>query len=680
MSRRPPYVTLLLALALLVVSACRPAPTTAPPTPAPSPTVGPPPTEAQAPTETPASAAATGDEPYRISGTIEVTNPFIQYDNAEPFVLLEDESGFVARNLEYQFPLVSQVLGPITIHDDGSWTYELSLPARPQAALVDVDNNGRADEGVQVFAVAYWLNIWGDPFLEKREGSGWSTAYSSANVDSERNDEIVGGKLLVWAPDDKQAFPTGFGDDGLLFTKDDPAAPIAAGYSVVDLDASPFAFTKEAEPEVKLLEGSTALHDLSKLSYTEAFEQMWKTVSVEYPFTELKHLDWQQIHDETAPRVAEAEKKKDPVAFYLALRDFTWLIPDGHVGVDGDDGGLFNKGTAGGLGLAIRELDDGKVIATLVLDGGPAANAGIKVGATILEFDRKPIAEAVEQVRPWSAPFSTEHVRRLQQLRYLLRSEAGAGVEIRFQNRGQAARTAKLVSIEERDSFRATSFFAGQDPIALPVEARILDSGLGYIKVNDLLTDSNLIVRLWEHAVSQFVQNDVPGVIIDLRVNGGGSGLLAEMLPGYFVDEEVVLAQEYYYSSASGKFEPRGLPGRIEPASLQYKGPVAVLVGPACSSACEGMAYNFQVTGRAKIVGQYPSGGLFGEVGAGQYRLPEGVTLQVPTGRPVASDGSIVIENVGVVPDVKVPVDETTIFATDDVVLKAAEQALLGQS
>ena len=153
------------------------------------------------------------------------------------------------------------------------------------------------------------------------------------------------------------------------------------------------------------------------------------------------------------------------------------------------------------------------------------------------------------------------------------------------------------------------------------------------MQVNDLATDSNLIVRLWERAINIFDQYQVPGVIVDLRVNGGGSGLLADALPGYFIDEEVPLYQGYYYSDATGQFEPRGDVETIVPAPYTYDGPVAVLVGPACSSACEGFAYNLQVTGRATVVGQYPSGGLYGEVGAGQYLLPENIALQAPTGR-----------------------------------------------
>ena len=202
---------------------------------------------------------------------------------------------------------------------------------------------------------------------------------------------------------------------------------------------------------------------------------MWQTISVEYPFTDMKGLDWQAIHDEIAPRVQQAQDDDDPVAFYIAIRDFTWLIPDGHVGLSGDDGGVFDKETSGGLGLAIRQADDGRVIATLVLPNGPADLAGIQVGAEITQFGGLPINDAIDQVQPWSAPFSTEHVRRLQQMRYLLRSEVGTDFEVAFQNPGGAPQTAVLTSIAERQSFAATSFYAGTDPIALPIVTRILN-------------------------------------------------------------------------------------------------------------------------------------------------------------------------------------------------------------
>jgi hypothetical protein len=235
------------------------------------------------------------NEPVQIFGDIPYTSPFFIDSLGEPYVLLEDQSGFVSRNLDFEFPIDSQVFGPVTIHPDQTLTYELSLPSVPQGTQVDVDQDGEQDKGVQVFAVAYWANTWGDPFLEKRDGTGWSNASTSTIVDPDRDNEIVGGTLVVWSPDDAQHFPTGFGPDGKLFTADDPISPLPAGYNLVDLNQDPFRIYKEAQVDLTLTEGIAALNDYSDQSYDQAFESLFEKVALEYPFTQDKGLDWQAL-------------------------------------------------------------------------------------------------------------------------------------------------------------------------------------------------------------------------------------------------------------------------------------------------------------------------------------------------------------------------------------------------
>ena len=155
------------------------------------------------------------DEPVFISGNIPYTSPFFLNSISEPFVMLEDQAGFINRDTEFEFSLVGQAIGPVEILEDQTLKYYLALPTVPQGTLVDVDNNGQDDIGVAVYSIAYWSNTWGGPFLEPRDGTGWSNAYASTITDPELDYEIIGGKLVVWSPDDDQSFPTGFGEDGL---------------------------------------------------------------------------------------------------------------------------------------------------------------------------------------------------------------------------------------------------------------------------------------------------------------------------------------------------------------------------------------------------------------------------------------------------------------------------------
>ncbi|OGO16163.1 MAG: hypothetical protein A2Z14_00015 [Chloroflexi bacterium RBG_16_48_8] len=642
-------------------------PTSAPDTPSPSPTA-----LLSSPVQ---PGQANPNEPVQVIGTVPFTSPFFINSIAEPFVMLEDEAGFILRDREFEFPLASQTIGPVDLVDDTTLSYTLSLPGVPAATLVDVDNDGEEDTGVMVFAVAYWSNTWGDPFLEERDGTGWSNAYTSAFTDPNRDDEIKGGTLIIWSPDHEQGFPSGFGPDELLFTEDDPITSVPAGYSIVNLDQEPFEIYKEARPEITLLEGEIAVNDYSDMSYEEAFNALFEKASREYPFTQDKGIDWDSLYTEYSARVADAG---DDTEFYLAIRDFTYEIPDGHVGLTLNPD-VFYEERGGGIGLVLKELSDGRIIATQVLPGNPAEAEGVEVGAEILTWNGVPVTQAISAVQPYFGSYSTDHHRRIDQVSFLTRMPPEERVTFSYRNPGSTTpKEASLTSVVEYDSLFATISYYNLDLLELPIEGEVLeDVGLGYIRVTTFSDDYNLLARIWERYIENLIDNEIPGVIIDIRTNGGGSGGLALDFAGYFFDEEIVLSVNKYYNEVTGVFEPRDIPSRIEPAPLYYEGVIAVLVSPECASACEGFASALAQGGRSIIVGHYPTAGMYGEVGRGQYELPGDLSLQFPTGRPETPEGELLIENVGVVPDILVPVTEESALGLEDTVLQEAIEALL---
>lgn len=675
-------LTILLALALIFSSACsiisltnRATQGAQPGTePTQAPAQEPPPAATCVPQRVETCFTASPDEPIEILGEIPYTSPFFLNTISQPFVLLEDEAGFVRRDKEFIFPLESQTLGPVKIEGDGKLSFTLSLPSAPNATQVDVDNNGKDDLGVQVFAVAYWSNIWGDPFLEERDGTGWSTAYTSVIVDPEQDNEIIGGTLLVWSPDENQGFPSGFGADGKLFTEDDPIAPVPAGYSLVDLKSEPFRVYKERQPNLTLEEGAGAVKDFSKLGYGAAFHELFQRASVEYPFTAEKDLDWAALEKDFQPRFDRVTNNQQ---FYRTLRDFAFSIPDGHVNLTLDRD-VFFEDYGGGLGLVLKRLSDGRVIAAEVLPNNPAEQARILPGAEMRSWNGETLDAALKKVIPGFGPYSTEHTRQQAQVSFLTRMPPQSTVQISFQNPDSAQpQTKSLNAVVEYDSlFRTIPSFTA-DPVELPLYGEIMEgSGLGYIRINTFSDDYNLMASMWDRTIKNLIDNDVPGLVIDLRVNSGGSLGLAMDFAGYFFDREAVLYENHYYNENTGKFEPTGYPTRIRPAPLHYKGPIAVLVSSDCVSACEGFAYAMQHDQRSVVVGHYPTAGAFGEVGLGQYSLPGDFKMQFPTGRPVSPDGKVVIEGVGITPEIVVPVTLESALGQIDAVLEAAIKAL----
>lgn len=628
----------------------------------------------------------TSDQPYEITGTFKYSNDIITTYYVEDAVALVDMYGFVKRDKQWVMPVSSQTLGFMKI-DAAKKTgnFSLQLPEIPLGQFADVDNNGKKDTGVEIFAVSWWPNLTGGPFSEGDDKSrGWPNYLASVRTDPDKDDEVIGGKLVVWAPDDKQQFPSGFGADGKLFTADDPVAPLAAGYSLIDLEKQPFAVSRDSKSEVTLYEPpDAAIKDFSGDSYTQAFDKMVEFLRKEYAFNGIKgkQPDWDKLVADLRPRIADAEKKQDATAYYEALRDFTYAFKDGHVGMNAGD--LFTQdfqtNYVGSLGFNVRVLDDGKVMVNYVLPGGPAEAAGMKAGAVITEVDGKPVRQVIDGEPLFFGLQSSDIGILYNKAIMLSRTKPAEQVKVTFANPGGQPKSVQLTAFREVDNLLNELGYNDNNGL-VPVELQILtvgDQKIGYIKISSNYDDLNLIIRLFERGLKQFQDQKVAGLIIDMRNNGGGANL---GLAGFLTTKEIPIGQLQYYNNNSGKFEPEGEPEKVTPNENQYHfDKMALLVGLHCASACELEAYGFSQVPGMMVIGQYPTGGIEAEVSRGQIKLPENISMQFPTGREVLPDGSLFLEGQGVQPTVRVPVNETTVLATDDPILKAAEDAILGK-
>ena len=643
---------------------------------------------AQGDSETPPAAQIVNDEggAVRISGSVTYSAPYFTLGVAQPLVILEDQAGFVDRNEHFLMPVASQTIGQITSDFFTSpFQYSLALPIEPQGSYRDVDNDDVEDQGVQIFAIAYWDNTFGDPFLEERDlyGGGWSTAYASTRIsdDIETDREIVGGAFLVFTTDDQQGFPSGFGEDDLLFTDDDPIVTLPQGYTIVNMDAEPFSFDRSRNPVVDLIEPEgIALVDYSDQSYSDAFNSLVDLLTKEYAFTEYKEIDWEAKRTEFLPLFEAATTDEDARAYQRALRDFSWSIPDGHVSgpfVSED----FQQDIAGGLGIAIRETNEGPVIVNFVGEGSPAETAGITLGTEIVSIDGVPIADVISNAVAHSAPFSTEHFKRLQQMRYAVRFPIETEVELTWIDADGEEATETMTVIGEYDSFSFSSFARGTTGFEIPVDYELLEedeygeNDYGYVKIDSFSDNSVLTIQLWERMIRTLKRYAVGGLIIDMRQNGGGSGFLADQMAAYFFQESHILGNSAFYDEDRGEFylDPEGQDRYYLPAEdLRYDGEVAIIVGPFCLSACEFFSYDMTIDDRATVVGHYPTGGLGGSIKS--IKMPDEEYFTYTIGRAVDADGEIHIEGKGVPPSVQVTITEENLLADEDedVLLDAA--------
>jgi len=459
--------------------------------------------------------------------------------------------------------------------------------------------------------------------------------------------------------------------------------------------------------------------DFSHMNWTEAFDALHAELQRQYPYGDWKGIDWQGLNAEFRPRIAEAEANNDIKAYYLALRQYTYSFPDGHVGLIGDnDLGLKAEQVGGGYGLAITGLDDGRVIAHIVLADGPAAKAGLEVGAEILEWNGQPIEPALSQVKIlWSEAIpATNESLRLEQYRFLVRSPVGAEATIVFQNPGSASPVTVILTavrddmetLERTDLSLSFSDFSSDSE----VQAQVLPSGYGYIRLPtfipikltlelidpDLPIESteedmmNQIIQVlyepFKRAIHQFRDRQVPGVILDIRGNGGGVGGVPPVLSSFFYTEVDHYKYVAIYNPDSGEFEidpaeTKLILNEFEPQEPAYTGPVVALVNPAIFSTAEGVAMAIQRLPQGHAIGFYGTSGSFGATGLVDVKMPDGYYFRYPKSRSLDVNKVIQLDSRdgegGVVPDIRVPRTEEAMIAFgegQDVELEFAIQTL----
>ena len=433
-------------------------------------------------------------------------------------------------------------------------------------------------------------------------------------------------------------------------------------------------------------------NDFSELSWTDAFDQLHTHISTKYPFTDWKGIDWDELYAQTAPRIAQAETENDPAAYYLAMREYVYAIPDGHVQLGGPDLGLREAAIGGGFGFGIIGLDNGRVIAHILLDDGSDAQAGMAWGAEILTWNEIPIQEALLQTSTiWAnMPHATMEGRKIEQYHYLTRAPLGTETTVSFQNPGEdTIQTVQLTAMADELEILNRDLPIERDLNAIfqsPVQSDILPGGIGYISISGFMPTLGGLnpARLFDKAIEEFIKAEVSSIIIDVRANGGGLDGLVPKMVGHFYNESGFYEYISVYDVKSGEFaiDPKQTL-TIEPRAPYFAGPVVVLVDNHTASTAEGIPLSIQPLSQGYVVGIYGTNGSFaaGNPGENLFQMPEGLAVNFLGGRALDQDQTIQVDSNadgmgGITPDIRVPLTEENVRAMYvdgvDIVLETA--------
>lgn len=434
-------------------------------------------------------------------------------------------------------------------------------------------------------------------------------------------------------------------------------------------------------------------YDYSGRTWPGAFDATVERLAVEYPFTDWKQVDWQALHEEFAPRIADAETAEDPDIYYLALREFLYRIPDPNLGIS-DNEPLRMRHMGGGFGFAAVPLSDGRILAHHIHQDRSVYEAGMQPGAEIVSWNDQPVLDAIAATPiTWaSSPAGTARSRFLSQVELTFRAPPGASATVSWKNPGDATLyTAACAAIpDDYETLRQMRpYEADLEEVDSPLEFRMLDSGHAYIRVLAIshTLSTPFLDRAFQERIWHLTQQQVSGLVLDLRGNKGGVDHLVPALAGHFYEVEGFYEDVATYQPRRQQFETMpNLRLTVPPLTPHFGSPVVVLVDHTTDGPAGALAMLLQRLPHVRVLGFEPTRGGTG-ISAGNLTLPEGIGIFYPTGRSLDADGNIQLEADaagvgGVVPDILLEMTEERamqIYGVGEDVLLLEAQKLLSQ-
>lgn len=393
--------------------------------------------------------------------------------------------------------------------------------------------------------------------------------------------------------------------------------------------------TEEALP-TPVLQANQPIDQKTQL---QIFDQTVQTVNTVYVYPDFNANDWNEI---VAAHRALIEKGVTTEQFYGLMQGLIADLGDNHSRFDSpvdnaqEQADLNGTNSFVGIGvLVIPEIDKNRISVGGVFPNSPAEHSGLQPHDSLLSVDGLPI------------------VQDGQVYTYRVRGPQCSAERLTVQSPGQAPRDVMII----RHSITGN----------LPVQARLVSttdgSKIGYIMLPSFFDEK--IPGEVEDALKSFGKLD--GLIIDNRINSGGSSDVVEPVLSYFA------------SGTLGTFKTRDAVTRplsiqAHPIENSQTVPMVILVGKDTVSFGEIFSGVLQDSGRAKLVGQHTAGNV--EILHG-YTYPDGsmMWLAQETFDPAVHHTRW--EKTGVIPDVQAYADwDTFTFATDPAI--AAALKLLG--
>jgi carboxyl-terminal processing protease len=326
----------------------------------------------------------------------------------------------------------------------------------------------------------------------------------------------------------------------------------------------------------------------------ELFWQVWDLLKVKYLYSEsLSNIDL--FYGSLAGSVAALG---DPYSVFFnpdVASEFTEEL----------------NGRFEGIGAEVG-IKQGRLTVVAPLPGTPADRAGVRAGDKIYAIDS----------------IDTTGMS-LDKAISMIRGEGGTTVTLMVVHKDDT----KPIDIEIiRDTINIIS-----------VQSEMFDD-IAYIRITHFNVDTG---RRFKEVINNVLQTEPEAIVLDLRNNPGGFMDIAIELGGYWIDNDIMVREEYYDESRNKSYQTKGFP-------ILQQTPTYVLINGGSASASEILAGALQDYGLATLLGETTFGkGSIQEL----EQLSDGSAIKITVAEWLTPHERA-INNIGIEPDIALEFSE----------------------
>jgi len=372
---------------------------------------------------------------------------------------------------------------------------------------------------------------------------------------------------------------------------------------------------------------------LTKDLQFRVFAELVGTINNYYLYPDFNGVDWKAIVERYRAKV---EGGLGTEAFYAEMSNLVSELKDDHSQfespsmVKASDEELSGRNEFVGIGVITQPLiDKGHLVVLAVYPDSSADHSGIKAHDSLLAVDGMPLVET-----------GKSYIQRL---------------------RGPECSTLKLTVQSPGGELRDVVLMRYKITTPEPINAQLVSttdgSHIGYIFIPTFFDET--IPDQIKNALDHFGQLD--GLILDNRMNGGGSSDVVDPILSYFTSGTV--------GQLISRAKNRPFIVQANPINNSQTIPLAVLVGEDTVSYGEIFSGILQDEGRAKIIGK----NTLGKVETlHAYRFFDGSFVWIAQERFDPAHSHANWEKSGITPDIKAIADWDTFTFENDPFIKSA--------